>query len=84
MPPVGGGPVEPSIRHVWVRSPGGHGPPQPGVVVCWQHAPVHNAGTSDWVALVAVNPFGTALLVCWLSVDRLIPIRDPTPADARL
>ena len=75
-------PADPPRRHVWVRSHGNYGPPTPGVVSCWQHAPVHNAAAAEWVALVAQNPFDTALLVDWVSADRLVPTRDDTPLDS--
>jgi hypothetical protein len=58
-----------------------HGDPVPGVVVCWQHAPVHNVTTSEWVALVIGAPFDTALTVSWVGAERLIPIRDDTAVD---
>jgi hypothetical protein len=74
-------PVEPALRHVWVHGHGGIGPPTPGVVVCWQYAPVHNVTAAEWVALVAQSPFGGALLVEWVSADRLVGVRDDTPTD---
>ena len=74
-------PTEPALRHVWVRGHGDYGSPTPGVVVSWQHAPVHQATAAAWLALVAQAPFGTALLVEWVSAERLIPVRDPTPTD---
>ncbi len=51
-------------------------------MISWQHAPVHNATSSPWVALVVLAPVAGMLVVEWVSVDRLIDIRDPTPADA--
>ena len=75
-------PAPPEVQHVWVRGAGGIGPPDPGVVVDWQRAPVHNANTSDWIALVACCPFEAALIVHWVGAERLIPVRDPRPADA--
>ena len=49
--------------------------------MCWQHAPTHLATASEWVALVVQAPFGTALLVDWVGVERLIPVRDDTAVD---
>lgn len=72
-------PDEPSERHVWVRGHLDYGAPVPGVVVSWQHTPVHNANAADWLALVVMNPFGNALLLQWVGAERLIPVRDPTP-----
>jgi hypothetical protein len=60
---------------------GGYGPPTAGLVVSWQYAPVRNATAADWVTLVAQAPFGTVLLVEWVSAERLIAVRDPTPTD---
>jgi hypothetical protein len=74
-------PLEPDVIHVWVRGHGGHGTPTPGVVVGWQHAPVHNATAAAWIALVATAPFSSALLVQWVSAERLIPVRDPAAVD---
>jgi hypothetical protein len=79
---VSSDPHEPDVRHVWVRAHGDYGSPQPGVVISWQHAPVHNATSSAWVALVVLAPVAGTLVVEWVSTDRLIEIRDPTPADA--
>lgn len=76
-------PSEPEVRHVWVRGHGEYGPPQPGLVLQWQPAPVRNATSSAWSALVLTAPFLEAVLVQWVSADRLIPIRDATPADGR-
>ena len=75
-------PHEPEVRHVWVRAHGDYGSPQPGVVISWQHAPVHNATASSWVALVALAPVAWTLVVEWVSADRLIGIRDPSPDNA--
>ena len=72
-------PVEPQIRHVWVRGRGDYGPAKPGVVVAWQHAPVRNATSSAWNALVITVPFAGGLLVEWVGGDRLLPVRDPEP-----
>lgn len=72
-------PEEPTERHVWVRGHLDYGQPVPGVVVSWQHAPVHNANAADWLALVVMNPFGHALLLQWVGAERLIAVRDPTP-----
>lgn len=74
-------PGPPRAQHVWVRNHGDYGDPVPGVVVCWQHSPVHNVTTSEWVALVIGAPFDTALTVSWVGAERLIPIRDDTPVD---
>lgn len=73
-------PTEPGARHVWVRRPAGVGAPDPGVVVDWQRAPVHSANSSGWVALVACCPFEAALIVEWVSAERLIAVRDARPA----
>lgn len=64
---------------MWVRGQGDIGPPTPGVVVLWQHSPVHNVNASDWVALIASCPFGAALLVEWVGAERLVAVRDPAP-----
>lgn len=77
--PVGYHPVEPPARHVWVRATGEHGQPVPGVVVAWQHAPLHNVGGSAWQALVATTPFDDALVVSWVDATRLLELRDPAP-----
>jgi hypothetical protein len=53
------------------------------VVVDWQRALVHNSNTSEWIALVACCPFEAALLVEWVSAEKLIAVRDPRPVDAR-
>lgn len=74
-------PKVPPTRHVWVRGHGDIGPPDPGLVLSWQHSPVHNATAADWVALVATCPFDTALCLHWVSAERLLPIRDPAPAE---
>jgi len=75
-------PIVPTGKFVWVRNHNDQGSPRPGVVICWQHAPVHNATAAEWVALVAQSPFGSALLIDWVGAERLLPIRDDTPADA--
>ena len=77
-------PAEPGVRHVWVHSPARIGPPDPGVVVDWQRAPVHTVNTSAWVALVARCPFDAALVVEWVSADRLVAVHDPRPVDPSL
>ena len=77
-------PQTPQLQHVWVRGHGDIGPPDPGVVISWQYSPVHNATTSDWIALVATCPYDTALQLHWVGAERLLPVRDPTaggPAD---
>ena len=74
-------PREPDLRHVWVRSHGDYGSPQPGVVISWQHAPVHSATSSAWTALVVLAPVPWTLVVEWVTADRLIAIRDATPVD---
>lgn len=74
-------PTEPEIRHVWVKGHGQYAPPQPGLVINWQHSPVHKITDSTWTALVLVAPFPGAVLVQWVSADRLEPIRDSSPAD---
>lgn len=66
---------------MWVREHGDYGVPTAGVVVCWQHTPVHNVSSADWLALVVTAPFDDALLVSWVGAERLIPLRDPRPAD---
>ena len=53
----------------------------PGLVINWQYAPVHNATAASWTALVLVAPFPEAMLVEWVSTDRLVAINDPTPVD---
>lgn len=68
------------MRHVWVHNAARIGEPSPGVIVCWQHAPVHGAAAASWVALVAQNPFADALLVEWVGADRLVGVRDDTAA----
>ena len=72
-------PVEPSARHVWVRATGEHGQPVPGVVVAWQHTPLHNIGGSPWQALVATTPFDDTLVISWFDATRLLELRDPAP-----
>ena len=74
-------PNEPDLRHVWVRGHGDYAPPQPGVVVSWQPAYVHHATGASWLALVVVAPFPGAMLLEWVSADRLLGVRDPTPVD---
>ncbi len=77
-------PSEPEIRHVWVRGHGDYGPPRPGVIVAWQHAPVRNATSAAWNALVVMVPFAGGLLVEWVSGERIVAIRDAGPrADER-
>ncbi|SEQ67420.1 hypothetical protein [Microlunatus flavus] len=73
-------PHEPGARHVWVQTTGEHGPPVAGVVLQWQLAPIHNAGGSPWQALVATTPFADALVISWVDANRLVPLRDPSPA----
>ena len=75
-------PQTPQVQHVWVRGHGNHGAPDPGVVLSWQHSPVHNATASDWIALVAICPFDTALQVQWVGAERLIPVREAAPASS--
>ena len=74
-------PSQPDQRHVWVRGRGDHSPPWPGLVISWQHAPIHKITDSTWTALVLVTPFPGAMLGEWVSADRLEPIRDPAPVD---
>ena len=74
-------PQEPDLRHVWVQGSAGIGDPVPAVVMGWAPAPVRHAGASPWICLVAACPQGTALLVEWVSGDRVVGVRDPTPAD---
>ena len=74
-------PGEPANRFVWVRNIGNYGAPAAGIVVAWQHTPVHNVNAADWLALVVTNPFGDALSMGWVGAERLIPLRDPSPAD---
>lgn len=70
------------LQFVWVKEQGDHGQPRPGIVIGWQYAPVRSSAiSSELVALVAVAPFGTALLVEWVSADRLIGLRNPARAD---
>ena len=76
-------PAEPSWRHVWVQGSGEHGPPAAGVVVTWQHTPIHNVNASEWLALVVTTPFGDALSMRWVGAERLVGLRDPSPADGR-
>lgn len=75
-------PIPPAQTHVWVRATGDHGSPVPGVVVGWQHTPIHPVNTSDWLALVVTRPFDDGLLVSWVGAEKLIPVRDPSPTDA--
>lgn len=72
-------PVPPSTRHVWVLGHG-HAPgsPAPGVIVSWQHQPVHIVTQAEWVALVAHSLHDDALLVSWVGSERLRAIRDDT------
>ena len=77
-------PVEPEVRHVWVC--GGYAdtvPTWPGLVLQWLPAPVHNATASAWSVLVLVAPFPEAVLVQWVSADRIFPIRDAAAADGK-
>ena len=74
-------PQTPDVQHVWVRGHGDHGTPTAGLVVGWQHSPVHNATTSDWIALVATCPFNTALQLQWVGAERLLPVRDSAAAE---
>jgi hypothetical protein len=74
-------PTAPEWRHVWVRGTGEHGPPAAGVVVAWQHAPIHGVNASEWLALVVTTPFGDALTMGWVGAERLVELRDPEPAD---
>jgi len=74
-------PTEPTWRHVWVRGSGGHGSATAGVVVTWQHSPVHNVNASDWLALVVTAPFDDALSMSWVGAERLIGLRNPSPID---
>ena len=69
-------PTEPVIRHVLVSR-------YPGLVINWQYTPVHNATAPSWTALVLVAPFPEAILVEHVSTDRLVGVRDPSPADGR-
>ena len=55
--------------------PVGHGPPTAGVVVAWQHTPVHHANAADWIALVITTPFDDALLMSWVGAERLIELQ---------
>lgn len=73
-------PHEPEARHVWVMTTGEHGPPVAGIVLQWQHAPLHHAGSSPWQALVATTPFDDALVVRWVDASRLVELRNPSPA----
>jgi hypothetical protein len=74
-------PNEPEVRHVWVKGHGQYAAPQPGLVISWQHSPVHKITDSSWTALVLVSPFDGAVLVEWVNADRLVPVSDSTPAD---
>jgi hypothetical protein len=78
---VGVEPIEPELRHVWVSEASGTAPTTPGLVVCWQHSPVHSVTQPDWNALVVTAPFADAALVQWVPADRLVPITDPTPVE---
>ena len=69
-----------SLVCLGVRGHNNLGPPVPGVVVCWQHAPLHGPNESAWNALVADNPFGSALVVEWVNGNRLVDVNDPRPA----
>jgi hypothetical protein len=74
-------PREPEVRHVWVRGHSDYAPVLPGLVINWQYTPVHNATAPSWTALVLVAPFPEAILVEHVSTDRLVAVRDPSPAD---
>ena len=50
-------------------------------VINWQYTPVHNATAPSWTALVLIAPFPEAILVEYVSTDRLVAVRDPSPAD---
>ena len=64
---------------MWVRGHGEHSPTQPGLVLQWQYTPIRNATAAAWSALVLVAPFPEAVLVQWVSADRIVAIKDPTP-----
>ena len=51
---------------MWVKGHGQYAAPQPGLVIGWQHSPVHKITDSSWTALVLVSPFDGALLVEWV------------------
>ena len=72
---------EPELRHVWVRGQGEYARVLPGLVINWQYTPVHNATSPSWTALVLVAPFPEAILVEHVSTDRLVAVRDASPAD---
>ena len=55
-----------------MRGHGDYAPVLPGLVINWQHAPVHNATAPSWTALVLVAPFQEAMLIEWVSADRLV------------
>lgn len=74
-------PIDPSVRHVWVRPQGQHGETLPGLVISWQRSLRRTVLASDWVALVALVPFGDSLLLEWVGAERLVPVRDPAPAE---
>ena len=74
-------PTQPDVRHVWVRGPSDLADVWPGLVISWQPNPVHKITESTWSALVLVAPFPGAMLVEWVTADRLEPIRDPASAD---
>ena len=63
-----------------MRGHGEHAPTPPGLVLQWQPVPVRNATAAARSAPVLVAPFPEAVLVQWMSADRLVPIRDATPA----
>lgn len=73
-------PTDPQTAHVWVRPTGNHGETVPGVIIGWHRALVRGALASPWAALVAVVPFGTALLVQHVGGERILPVADDTPA----
>ena len=74
-------PREPEGRHVWVRGHSDYAPVLPGLVINWQYSPVHLATAPSWTALVLVAPFPEAILVEHVTTDRLVAVRDPSPAD---
>lgn len=76
-------PKPPRTRHVWVLGHG-HSPgaPSPGVIISWQHQPVHIVTQASWVALVAYSVHDDALHVSWVGSERLRPIRDDSRTEA--
>lgn len=73
-------PEVPPVRHVWVYGHG-QGDARPGVVIAWQHQPIHLTTQAEWVALVAEWAYDDAFTVSWVGAERLVPIRDGTRAD---